>query len=51
MKTVRLAGGYGTRLAEYTVEIPKPLVQVGEKPILLHIIMPTFARNPSASIT
>ena len=38
MKTIILAGGYGTRLAEYTIEVPKPLVQVGEKPILLHIM-------------
>ena len=34
MKTVILAGGFGTRLAEYTDKIPKPMVQVGNKPIL-----------------
>lgn len=38
MKTVILAGGYGTRLAEYTDKIPKPMVQVGDKPILSHIM-------------
>ena len=38
MKTVILAGGFGTRLAEYTDKIPKPMVQVGDKPILSHIM-------------
>lgn len=38
MKTVILAGGMGTRLAEYTNLIPKPLVPIGKKPILIHII-------------
>jgi glucose-1-phosphate cytidylyltransferase len=38
MKTIILAGGYGTRLAEYTDKIPKPMVQVGNKPILSHIM-------------
>ena len=38
MKTVILAGGLGTRLAEYTDKIPKPMVYVGEKPILSHIM-------------
>ena len=38
MKTVILAGGFGTRLAEYTDKIPKPMVQVGNKPILSHIM-------------
>jgi len=35
---VILAGGKGTRLAEETKSVPKPLVQVGDKPILKHII-------------
>jgi glucose-1-phosphate cytidylyltransferase len=35
---VILAGGYGTRLAEQTDEIPKPMVQVGGRPILWHIL-------------
>ena len=38
MKTVILAGGLGTRLAEYTESIPKPMVQIGHKPILSHIM-------------
>lgn len=33
-----LAGGFGTRLSEETVNIPKPMVQIGEKPILWHIM-------------
>ena len=38
MKVVILCGGRGTRLAEETKIIPKPLVKIGNKPILLHII-------------
>ena len=38
MKVVILAGGLGTRLAEYTSDIPKPMVQIGGKPILWHIM-------------
>ena len=33
-----LAGGFGTRLAEYTDTIPKPMVPIGKKPILHHIM-------------
>ena len=42
MKVILLAGGFGTRLAEYTDMIPKPMIQVGDKPILWHI-MQTYA--------
>lgn len=42
MKVILLAGGFGTRLAEYTDVIPKPMVPVGGKPILWHI-MKTYA--------
>lgn len=38
MKVVLLAGGFGTRLSEYTEVIPKPMVTVGSKPILWHIM-------------
>jgi|SRR5579862_8722705 len=38
MKTVILAGGLGTRLSEETELKPKPLVEVGEHPILWHIL-------------
>jgi glucose-1-phosphate cytidylyltransferase len=38
MKVVILAGGYGTRLEEETVRIPKPMVEIGGKPILWHIM-------------
>ena len=38
MKVVILAGGFGTRLSEYTKVIPKPMIKVKNKPILLHIM-------------
>ncbi|MFP4228230.1 MAG: glucose-1-phosphate cytidylyltransferase [Salinivenus sp.] len=38
MKAVILAGGFGTRLSEETAVRPKPMVDVGEKPILWHIL-------------
>jgi len=38
MKVVILAGGFGTRLSEETQNIPKPMVRIGDKPILLHIM-------------
>ncbi len=38
MKTVLLAGGLGTRISELTYQIPKPMVEVGDKPILWHIM-------------
>ena len=38
MKTIILAGGFGTRLHEYTSSIPKPMVPVGGKPIIFHLM-------------
>jgi len=38
MKVIILAGGYGTRLSEYTESIPKPMVTIGGKPIIWHIM-------------
>ncbi len=38
MKAVILAGGRGTRLSEETVRRPKPMVEIGGKPILWHIM-------------
>ena len=43
MKVILLAGGLGTRLSEYTDSIPKPMIKIGNKPILWHI-MNSFAR-------
>src|SRR6185503_10049387 len=38
MKVAILAGGFGTRLAEETEARPKPMVEIGERPILWHIM-------------
>ena len=43
MKVIILAGGLGTRLSEHTDTIPKPMVQIGGKPMLWHI-MNIYAR-------
>lgn len=43
MKVIILAGGLGTRLSEYTESIPKPMVAIGGKPIIWHI-MSTYAK-------
>jgi glucose-1-phosphate cytidylyltransferase len=42
MKVIILAGGFGTRLSEHTEVIPKPMVSIGGRPILWHI-MNTYA--------
>jgi len=38
MQVVILAGGLGTRLSEETVSIPKPMVSIGDVPILVHLM-------------
>jgi glucose-1-phosphate cytidylyltransferase len=38
MKVVILAGGYGTRISEESQYKPKPMVEIGGKPILWHIM-------------
>ena len=38
MKAVILAGGFGTRLSEETAVRPKPMVEIGGRPILWHIM-------------
>ena len=38
MKVVILAGGFGTRLSEYTKLIPKPMVKLNNKPIAWYCI-------------
>lgn len=38
MKTVILAGGYGTRIRDVAEDIPKPMIPVGDHPILWHIM-------------
>ena len=38
MKVVILAGGFGTRLSEETEKIPKPMIEIGGKPIIWHIM-------------
>ncbi len=43
MKVIILAGGFGTRLSEYTDSIPKPMVQLNKKPIITHI-MNTYSK-------
>ena len=42
MKVIVLAGGFGTRLSEHTETVPKPMVSIGGRPILWHI-MRTYA--------
>ena len=38
MKVVILAGGFGTRISEYTKTIPKPMITINKKPIIVHIM-------------
>ena len=38
MKSVILSGGYGTRFSEETYDKPKPLIEIGNMPIIWHIM-------------
>ncbi len=38
MKVVILAGGYGTRISEYSKTIPKPMIKIGGRPMIFHIM-------------
>lgn len=38
MKVVLLAGGFGTRISEESIYVPKPLIEIGGKPIMWHIM-------------
>ena len=44
MKAVILAGGYGTRISEESAVRPKPMVEIGDKPIIWHI-MKLYSRH------
>ena len=48
LKIYILAGGFGTRLNEYTKTIPKPMIKIKGKPILLHLL--EKAENPNFDI-
>ncbi len=43
MKVVILAGGKGSRISEYTQDIPKPMIHIGNRPILWHV-MKSYAK-------
>jgi len=47
MKAVILAGGFGTRISEETTVRPKPMVEIGDKPILWHIMKSFYAHGIS----
>ena len=49
MKVAILAGGVGSRLSEETESKPKPMVEIGDKPILWHIMK--HLRDARASTT
>ena len=50
MKVIILAGGFGTRLSEYTKTIPKPMIQICGKPIITYIITKTISGNIALSL-
>ncbi|GIR20304.1 hypothetical protein CM15mP35_05650 [bacterium] len=44
MKTIILAGGLGSRMREETEFKPKPMVEIGGKPVIWHIIKTIFTK-------
>ena len=50
MKVVILAGGFGTRISEESHLKPKPMVEIGDKPILWHIIKEERSKDFSLTI-
>lgn len=47
MQAVILAGGFGTRISEYSTDIPKPMVPIWDKPVLVHLMELLFAQGVS----
>ena len=45
MKVIILAGGFGTRLSEYTKTIPKPMIRIKKKPIIHRIMEELFSNR------
>ena len=45
MKAIIMAGGRGTRIAELYPNLPKPMIEVGDKPILQHTIERLVSQN------
>ena len=46
MKVVLFCGGLGLRLREHSESLPKPMVTVGDRPILWHVMRITLLRLP-----
>ena len=42
MKVIILAGGFGTRISEYTKTIPKPMIKINGKPIMPNLDIKIF---------
>ena len=51
MKVVILAGGFGTRISEESYLKPKPMLEIGGKPILWHIMKESFSKLKGKEMT